>query len=107
MVESGRIKRLLAEQGDVLPLCGAGFVQTCGGGVWFVAMPFILKRLGGTDTQLGLCIGLWFVGYTIGCISAVSVLDKFRAKELRINKLSYFPFSLNCIVPFAMKIVTL
>ncbi len=80
MLKPERIKRLLARQENVLPLCGAAFIQSCGGGVWFVAMPFILKRLGGTDTQLGLCIGLWFVAYTIGCISAVSILDKFRAK---------------------------
>ena len=84
MLKPERIKRLLAREENILPLCIAAFIQSCGGGVWFVSMPFIMKRLGGTDTQLGLLMALWFASYTIGCISAVSVLDRFRTKSIVI-----------------------
>ncbi len=64
-----------------LPLYVAAFFQAGAGGIWFVAMPFVVKRLGGTDTQLGLCLGLWFVAYLIGCLTAGGILDRFNARN--------------------------
>ncbi|MFH1613758.1 MAG: MFS transporter [Planctomycetota bacterium] len=81
MIKPEKLKALLSKQENVVPLCSVAFLQSCSGGVWFVAMPFILKRLGGTDTQLGLCLGFWFVAYTIGCLSAAPLLDKFDPKR--------------------------
>lgn len=80
MIRPGNIKILLRSP-HPLPLYTAAFFQSGAGGIWFVAMPFVIKRLGGSDTQLGLCLGLWFVAYLIGCLGAGGILDRFNARN--------------------------
>lgn len=80
MIRPGNIKILLRSP-HPLPLYTAAFFQSGAGGIWFVAMPFVIKRLGGSDTQLGLCVGIWFVAYLIGCLGAGGILDRFNARN--------------------------
>lgn len=35
---------------------------------WLVSLPFIIKRLGGSDTQVGICIGMYMGLYSVGCL---------------------------------------
>lgn len=81
MIRTDTLRVLLSKQGNVLPLCGAAFLQSCGGGIWFVAIPYILKRFGATDTQLGFCMGMWFLSYLFGCLSVSRLLDRFNSKS--------------------------
>lgn len=80
MISPGNIKILLKSP-HPLPLYTAAFFQSAAGGIWFVAMPFVIKRLGGSDTQLGLCLGIWFVAYLSGCLTAGGILDRFNARN--------------------------
>jgi hypothetical protein len=52
MFKKETIELLFSKEENVLPLCISAFFQSSGGTIWLVAMPFILKRFGGTDTQL-------------------------------------------------------
>jgi len=81
MIGPGKIKTLVASEQNVVLLYAAAFFQSCGGAILFVCIPFILKRLGGSDTQLGLCLGLWFGAYLTGCLCGSVILDYFNAKH--------------------------
>lgn len=35
---------------------------------WLVSLPFIIKRLGGSDTEVGICIGMYMGLYSVGCL---------------------------------------
>ena len=82
MLKKETLKLLFSKEENVLPLCTATFFQGCGGTIWLVAIPFIFKRFGGSDTQLGLCMGLWFVSYLIGCLLIGGFLDRFNPKSV-------------------------
>ncbi len=68
--------------GDATWLYGSVFFQAFAGGIWLVVLPFIVKRLGGTDTQVGLCTGLCFGGYAFGLLISGPILDAFNLKRV-------------------------
>jgi len=80
MVKATNIKMLFRSE-RAMPLYAAAFFQAAALGMWFVVMPFVVKRMGGSDTQLGLCVGIWFVAYLSGCLTAGGILDRFNAKN--------------------------
>ena len=75
------LKQLIAEQGDVAGLYASAFFQAFAGAIWLVVMPFIIKRLGGSDFQVGLCTGLLFAGYVTALILSKHLLDRFDLKK--------------------------
>ena len=82
MIQEDSVRFLLSKKGNMLPLCAASFLQSSASGVWAVAIPYIVKRFDGTDTQLGLCVSLWFVSYLIGCLSFGGFLHRFNPKSV-------------------------
>jgi len=48
---------------------------------YFVAIPFILKRLGGSDADLGVSFGFYFIAYPICCLLVSKFLDRFNPKH--------------------------
>ncbi|MCF7956109.1 MAG: MFS transporter [Phycisphaerae bacterium] len=46
-----------------------------------LALPFVVKLLGGSEKDVGLCVGLATVAYMISCVTAARHLDKFSPKR--------------------------
>ncbi len=82
MIQEDSVRFLLSKKGNMLPLCTAAFLQSSASGVWAVAIPYIVKRFDGTDTQLGLCVSLWFISYLIGCLSFGGFLHRFNPRSV-------------------------
>ncbi|MBC8481576.1 MAG: MFS transporter [Planctomycetes bacterium] len=78
---SKKLKSLFADGKNTLPICIAGFMHSGSIAAYFVAIPFILKRLGGSDTDLGVSLGFYFTAYPICCLLASKFLDRFNPKH--------------------------
>ena len=76
-----RLKRFWAGERDVAGLYAGGFFQSFFFGIWVVALPFVIKRLSGLDSDVGLCVGLGFGGYVAACLLGRYVLDYLDAKR--------------------------
>lgn len=63
-------------------LCIASFLMSVAGGIYLVALPFMIKRLGGTAGDVGVGLGLNFGTYLIACLAAARLMDAFNAKRL-------------------------
>jgi MFS family permease len=63
-------------------LCFAAFLMSVAAGIYLVALPFMIKRLGGTDGDVGLGMALNFGAYLIACIASSMLIDKFNPKRL-------------------------
>jgi len=48
---------------------------------FMVAIPFIVKLFGGSDTDVGVAQGVSFLCYVVGCIISTFVLDRFNGKR--------------------------
>ena len=57
------------------------FFSAAHGGVFTLALPFVITALGGSDKDVGLCFGLGMAGYLVSCLLAAGQLDKFSAKH--------------------------
>jgi MFS family permease len=72
----------LFKEKNYLRLCLATFLMSsCGQLVW-VVMPFIVKSLGGSDTEAGLCFMGQMGVYVIFCILVSSIIDMFKPKKI-------------------------
>ncbi len=60
---------------NLLWLCAASAAMAFGLNVTSVALPFILKHLGGTDGDVGLCIALNTGIYALFCLGTAFLLD--------------------------------
>lgn len=49
-------------------------------GAFMVALPFVVKRFGGSDMDVGFAQGISFLCYLFGCIVSTFVLDRFNGK---------------------------
>lgn len=76
------LKRLWVYERDVAGLYAGAFFQSFFFGIWVVTLPFVIKRLCGSDSDVGLCIGLGFGGYVSACLLGRFVLDRFNAKRI-------------------------
>jgi len=72
----------LASRRDVALLCGAAFALNFGAGHWWVALPFIVKRLGGSDTMVGTCLAVHMGAYALTILAAGPLLYRFNAKRV-------------------------
>lgn len=79
------LKEFWVAERDGAGLYAGVFLHTFSLGIWLVAMPFVIKRLSGTDFDVGLCIGLNSVGYVaalVACLLGRAVLDRFNPKRI-------------------------
>lgn len=76
--------RQLFKDKNFLRLClAAFFMSSCLQLVW-VVMPFIVKALGGSDTDAGLCFMGQMGVYVIFCLLIGRVIDSFRPKKVLV-----------------------
>lgn len=63
-------------------VCSAAFLMSVAGGIYLIALPFMIKRLGGTDGDVGLGMALNYGAYLVVCLAAAAIVDRFNAKRL-------------------------
>ncbi|MHC4396716.1 MAG: MFS transporter [Planctomycetota bacterium] len=80
-----RLKKFWADERDVVGLYAGVLFQGFTWGIWLVAIPFVIKRLGGSDFDVGLCMGMGFAGYMMALAASLLgwiVLEKFKIKRV-------------------------
>jgi MFS family permease len=75
-------KNWFAADRSLVALCFAAFVMSVAGGIYLVALPFMIKRLGGTDGDVGVGMALNFGAYLLACLVVSRLVDRFNAKRL-------------------------
>ncbi len=82
MSHVSNIKKLLSSGQNPTALCtGAFFFSGGHGGIFTLALPFVITLMGGSDKDLGLCFGLGTIAYMISCLTVVNHLDRFSPKR--------------------------
>ena len=79
------LKEFWADERDTAGLYVGVLFQGLYIGIWLVALPFIIKRLGGSDFDVGLCVGLGFGGYMTALLLSllgVITLERFSIKRV-------------------------
>ena len=71
----------LKSQENVVGLYLGSFLFSFAVGILFLALPFIVINLGGSDKEVGFCFGINIVAYMIACCLAGFVLDQFSPKR--------------------------
>lgn len=75
------------QRDETKPLCLAMFCMAFLQGIWWIAIPFIINRLHGSDAQVGNCCALQLGGYIVGCLIARLCLDKLNARMTTLSSL--------------------
>jgi MFS family permease len=76
--------RQLFKDKNFLRLClAAFFMSSCLQLVWIV-MPFIVKAMGGSDTEVGLCFMGQMGVYVIFCLINSTIIDRFKPKKVLV-----------------------
>jgi MFS family permease len=70
------------EDRNLSSLCFAAFMMSAALGIFLVALPFIVKRLGGSDGDVGLSVALNFFAYLAACMIGMVLLDRFNPKRI-------------------------
>jgi len=73
-------KQLYTTDRRTIFLCLATFFMCISLGSCWVSLPYIIKRLGGTDSQVGFCFGFHLGVYMIACLSISPIVDRFNPK---------------------------
>ena len=81
MLNLSQLKAIYIAQRDALPLYLAAFLMSSSGGVYVVALPFVIIHLGGTDKHLGIASALTSIVYIITCILIGPVIDRTGPKR--------------------------
>ena len=82
MSHISNIKKLLSSRQNPTALYIATFFFSGGhGGIFTLALPFVITLLGGSDKDLGLCFGLGTITYMISCLTVANHLDRFSPKR--------------------------
>jgi len=79
------LKKFFIDERDVCGLYGGVLFQGLYNGIWLVALPFVTKRLGGSDFEVGLCVGLGFGGYMAALVASLLGwinLERFNVKRV-------------------------
>jgi MFS family permease len=66
----------------ILPLCAAGVLMAVAASIFLIAVPFVVKRLGGSDGTVGVTLSLNFTAYLAACLALSPILDRFNSKRL-------------------------
>ena len=78
-----KFRGFTAEHGDVFGLYMGIFFQAVFGGIWTVSMPYVIKALGGSDSEVGLYMGLAFSGYCFSLILSFIYRNKIETINLK------------------------
>ncbi|HPS54185.1 MAG TPA: hypothetical protein PLP05_01175, partial [Sedimentisphaerales bacterium] len=78
-----KFRNFTTEHGDVFGLYLAIFFQAIFGGIWTVSMPYVIKALGGSDSQVGIYMGLSFCGYFVSLVLSYIYRDKIEMLNLK------------------------
>lgn len=76
--------RQLFKDKNFLWLCLATFFMSSFIQLVWVVMPFIVKALGGSDTDVGLCFMGHMGTYVVFCILVSSIIDRFKPKKVLV-----------------------
>lgn len=60
----------------------AAFLYSSAWGVLFVALPFVITSLGGSDEAVGLCFAVSFAAYVVACSLTRLVVDRFSPRSV-------------------------
>ena len=78
-----RFRGFVAENGGVFGLYTGIFFQAIYGGVWTVSLPYIIKALGGSDSAVGIYMGLAFSGYFFSLLLSFIYRNKIETINLK------------------------
>lgn len=82
MSHISNIEKLLnPKQNPTALLTATFFFSGAHGGIFSLALPFVVTLLGGSEKDVGLCYGLGTIGYVISCMTAAKHLDRFSPKR--------------------------
>jgi len=70
------------DEHTIVPICTAGLLMSVSSNILLIALPFVVKRLGGSDGTVGMTMSLNYTAYLIACIALFPILDKFNSKRL-------------------------
>ena len=83
MSHISNIKKLLSSRQTPTALYIATFLFSGGhGGIFTLALPFVITLLGGSDKDLGLCFGFGTITYMLSCLTIANHLDRFNPKRI-------------------------
>ena len=74
--------RQLFKDKNLLQLCMATFFMSACLQLIAVVLPFIVKAIGGSDTEVGLCFMSQMGVYVIFCIINSKIIDRFKPKKV-------------------------
>ena len=72
----------LASDRDAIFLYAAAFLLAFGGGHWWLALPFIINHLHGSDTQVGMGIAANMGMYALSVMIATPLIIRFNLKKI-------------------------
>ena len=78
-----KFRSFAAEHSDVFGLYIGIFFQAIYGGIWTVSMPYVIKALGGSDSAVGVYMGLAFSGYFFSLVLSFIYRNKIEAINLK------------------------
>lgn len=70
---------------NFLRLCLAAFFMSSGLQLGGIVLPFAVKAMGGSDTDIGWCFMGQMGAYVIFCILAVVIIDKLKPKKVLLT----------------------
>ena len=75
-------KTALASDRDTIFLYAAAFLLAFGGGHWWLALPFIINDLHGTDAQVGLGLAANMGMYALSVMIVTPLIIRFNLKRI-------------------------
>lgn len=75
-------KDVLASDRDVVFLYAAAFLLAFGAGHWWFALPFIVNRFQGSDTQVGMCLAAFMGTYALSVMIATPLVIRRNLKRI-------------------------
>ena len=77
----GKITNYLKIDRTFASIALAAFAFSAGGGILLIAVPFVVKGLGGTDGDVGVSLALNFSSYFMACLAVSFVIHRFNPKR--------------------------
>ncbi len=81
-MNKSKITSIVKSKDGAFFLYCAGFMMSLSISIWWVGLPFILKRLGGTDADVGICFATGMMFYAFGCIIGGKVLQDLNPRSV-------------------------
>ena len=82
IIEPGKNITLRKQKDPAVILYSAAFLMAFTLGTWWVAVPFILKRLGGSEADVGNVFAAQMGCYALGCMIAGTLLGHFHPRRI-------------------------